>query len=85
LYSSGLSSHKLDYLADVHDVRKANTMKFPKRAAVGGEKQLFTNCILFQKGNIKLDRYEGDWFKYTIFIDGLVAEERYNSWAPKPG
>ncbi len=65
-------------LGYVHDATQADTAKFPKRAAEGGDKQFCYNCALYQGAA------DADWAPCGIFPGKAVAGKGWcNAWAPK--
>lgn len=71
-------------LGYVHDAKKADTTKFPKRKEVGGDKQFCNNCTLLLQRNLKAEGSDGEWGKCAVFIDGLVNVNGWcNSWTAK--
>jgi hypothetical protein len=62
-----------------HDAADVDTAKFPKRTGAEGEKQLCSNCNLYQGG-------DAEWGPCAIFPGRRVAGPGWcNAWIPMQG
>lgn len=70
----------------VADHKKVDKVKYPKKAAADGDKQLCKSCVLYLEGGKKIDGNAGEWGRCGLFQNGLVNANGWcNSFVAKVG